>query len=1133
MSLILREKHLVDGKYSIKDLVDLKELRALFQSFTDSMGFTIGFLNVPELEILIATGWRDLCTKYHRHCPLAAKRCRRSNARLVRHLNHSGQIVIETCANGLVDCATPIIIKGKKIAILATGQVCIKPPDIAYFKKQARLFGCNEAAYLRALKEIPVIPEKKLKQVTRFLGKLAHAVTRMGYDGLAEKERTEKLSYEVCQRKKTEDILSETAGQLRSLNNNLADGMVYQIKSSLDGLKRKFTFVSSAVKRFHKLTVEKTLRDPSLIYQQVLEEDRPLLAKKELRAARTKTPLETDVRIRLPSGEIRWRRFKSAPRLSKEKRVLLWDGIEFDITELKTTERMLKDSEMQYRKLFENSHDAMMSLEPPSWRFTSANISMLRMFKAKNVAELCRHSPWALSPRQQPDGRDSAGKAREMIQTAMRKGSHFFEWTHRRLNGEPFPAEVLLTRGEKTEGGFLQATVRDITERKRAEANLARRMAFDEMMTRISNRFAVSSATEMDVAIESALCSVGQLFGSERVFIALIDPVRRSWSGSHEWRIPKIPSVVRQIPNVPFGIMRWSEKKLLANQVVQINSIQSYPSGASTERRFHKKMGIKSAICVPMLGLKGKVFGYISLHSMVHERIWSEEHATQLRMIGNTIAGAIERAQAEEALRASEQQLQLQFRRMPLACILWSPDFRVMLWNPTAEKIFGYKASEARGKKAYELIVPKAVQPEVASIWKRLLHGDASAHSINENVTKFGKTILCKWTNTPLRQADGKVIGILSMAEDITEIKKAEDSLRENERQLRQIIDAVPHMIFAKDTNGRFLLVNQATAMMYDKKPAELVGLRRQDVHPVPEEVKKYLNSDREILTAGKPKVSLNEIFTDIHGRVHILQTIKLPFRMAGKQEDVILGVSVDVTEQKKIEDFRNDIVRTVSHELRTPLSIQKEGLSLILDGSLGRINQQQKEVLTVALRNIGRLTRMITSLLNISKIEAGKIELKKEMVNLQNLARGVVLEFKEKAEEKKIQWKLQFSEDSTQVYADPDKITQVFSNLIDNALKFTQHGSIEISIRVLNDEVECGVQDSGIGIAAENLSKVFEKFQQFSRVSGPGEKGLGLGLSICKGLIELHGGRIWVQSHPGRGTKVTFVLPQYREGSN
>jgi len=157
------------------------------------------------------------------------------------------------------------------------------------------------------------------------------------------------------------------------------------------------------------------------------------------------------------------------PIFDKDGQVIQMIEYSIDITERKKAEEALQESKELHRILFESSHDAIMTLEPPSWKFTTGNPAMIKMFKAKNEAEFISYGPEALSPARQPDGRDSAEKAKEMIETAMREGSCFFEWTHKRIDGEDFPATVLLSRVKMAGKIFLQATVRDMTVQKRAE----------------------------------------------------------------------------------------------------------------------------------------------------------------------------------------------------------------------------------------------------------------------------------------------------------------------------------------------------------------------------------------------------------------------------------------------------------------------------------------------------------------------------------------------------------------------------------------------------------------------------------------------------------------------------------------
>jgi len=217
---------LVDGKYGIEDLVDVEELRWIFQRFHEATGFTIGFLDHPDLNVLIATGWRDICAKMHRASPISAESCYRSNRHLLDNLDTPGKLVIEECDNGLVDCAFPIIIKGKHIASLATGQLLLHEPDLERFRRQAREFGFDEKTYMDALSEIPVVPEDKLRSVTTFLGEMALLLSQVGYARLTIKEDAERLEREIAARKETEQALAAERERLLVTLRSIGDGVI-------------------------------------------------------------------------------------------------------------------------------------------------------------------------------------------------------------------------------------------------------------------------------------------------------------------------------------------------------------------------------------------------------------------------------------------------------------------------------------------------------------------------------------------------------------------------------------------------------------------------------------------------------------------------------------------------------------------------------------------------------------------------------------------------------------------------------------------------------------------------------------------------------------------------------------------
>jgi signal transduction histidine kinase len=234
--------------------------------------------------------------------------------------------------------------------------------------------------------------------------------------------------------------------------------------------------------------------------------------------------------------------------------------------------------------------------------------------------------------------------------------------------------------------------------------------------------------------------------------------------------------------------------------------------------------------------------------------------------------------------------------------------------------------------------------------------------------------------------------------------------------------------------------------------------------------------------------------------------------------------------ERKRLEQTKDEFVRTVSHELRTPMTIIREGVSQIQSELLGPISEQQKHVLNITLKGIDRLRRIIDNLLDIAKIEAGKLKLEKDKIDLVDLIKGVCVSFRTPIEKKGLELRSKVPDHEVYVSADRDKIIQVLTNLIGNAVKFTESGYIEVSLNEYEDFVECCVQDTGVGIQKENQLKVFDKFEQTSRQAGPGEKGTGLGLAISKNLIELHDGKIWVESEFGKGSKFIFTLSRLME---
>lgn len=373
---------------------------------------------------------------------------------------------------------------------------------------------------------------------------------------------------------------------------------------------------------------------------------------------------------------------------------------------------------------------------------------------------------------------------------------------------------------------------------------------------------------------------------------------------------------------------------------------------------------------------------------------------------------------------------------------------------------------------------------------------------------------------------------------------KVEYDLRKANEEWERTFNAVSDAIFILNTDYVVLKGNRAFFKMLGARPEDIVGKKCYEVihegdrpwHGCPlEDTKLDSKSHIEEVEISKTGpsllVSTSPIFDDsgkLVAAVYVARDITERKRMVRDLQEAKEKLEKTNKELTKLDQLKSSFIATVSHELRTPLAIIKEGISLILDKIPGEINKKQLKILDVSLHNIDRLARIINSLLDISKIEAGKVELKKVFVSMSDTIARIASNFENTIKQKGLELRLDIDKSAEKIYADTDRITQVVINLLDNAIKFTDKGYIEISCKDKKDFIECSVADTGVGISREDLLKVFDKFQQFGRVAGAGEKGTGLGLSIAKNIIDMHNGSISVESELGKGTKFTFKLYKY-----
>lgn len=363
------------------------------------------------------------------------------------------------------------------------------------------------------------------------------------------------------------------------------------------------------------------------------------------------------------------------------------------------------------------------------------------------------------------------------------------------------------------------------------------------------------------------------------------------------------------------------------------------------------------------------------------------------------------------------------------------------------------------------------------------------------------------------------------LAREIIQRKSAEKGLRESSDYFSKIINSVADPIFVKDRQHRWVLINNAYCAFIGYPAEKVLGKTDKDFFPQ-KETEIFWAKDEQVFNSGKENIN-EENFTDSKGVIHVISTKKTLY-VDNNGAEFIVGVIRDITEHKRIDKLKDEFIGTVSHEIRTPLSITKEGVSLVLDKVPGPLNEQQARILTIAKSNIDRLARIINSLLDISKIESGKTGFRWETFEIIALIKQVISSLDLKLKEKGLTLRSDLPKAAIIVFGDTDSITQVLINLIGNALKFTDNGFIDVAAKDKGAHIEISVSDTGVGIGEEDMPKLFEKFRQFGRVNGPGEKGTGLGLAIAKGIVTIHKGKIWAESELGKGTKITFTIPKH-----
>ncbi len=472
---------------------------------------------------------------------------------------------------------------------------------------------------------------------------------------------------------------------------------------------------------------------------------------------------------------------------------------------------------------------------------------------------------------------------------------------------------------------------------------------------------------------------------------------------------------------------------------------------------------------------------------------------------------------ALELKEAQEHEKAIVENAIDVICCL-DEDFRFTVINNAAEKRWGFKRENLAGKSFFSIVHPDdeqntrigmhaiALGQMIGSLESRVILADGSILHVRWSVSWLtrGETFYC-------------------VAHDITQRKLAEALLKESEQVKRLIVESMPLGLVIVDEYGCIESLNGRTRQMFGfEDESELIG---QPAAILSAGESKTLELPTTEEFDGLEFVETKRVLTALkkNGQTFPMEVTFSRYLLNMEKKTII--VIADITLRQEIEQLKRDFVAMVSHDLRTPLTTITLAMQMFDEGLMGTLNRAGKQQVNTTEKNLERLNRLVNTLLDIEKLEAGQMEIRKAPIDMNSIVSQSVDSIVSLAHEKGISIATEL--DECEVEGDSSTLIQVLVNLLSNAIKFSPEGStITVAARTADDGTTVTVSDQGRGIPEHLLKDVFERFKQVEASDRTEKKGSGLGLSICKLIIDAHGGEIGVYSAVGQGSTFWFCLP-------
>ena len=497
------------------------------------------------------------------------------------------------------------------------------------------------------------------------------------------------------------------------------------------------------------------------------------------------------------------------------------------------------------------------------------------------------------------------------------------------------------------------------------------------------------------------------------------------------------------------------------------------------------------------------------------------------------------RKQNEENLRIALHNVEFHIENSPFAVIDFNNNFQVTKWSAKAQKLFGWRSEEIIGKSIQEFRwVHEEDADRVASLMSNLIaSGKTSNVNVNKNYRKDGTIITCEWNNSVLTDAQGELLSVHTLVRDITERDEYEKKLAHSHRLMQYVIEHDRSAIALVDRDMRYVFVSEKFIKDYNIEDNDIIGKSHYEVFPdIPERWKEIHRRTMK----GEITSAENDPFKREDGSVVWVRWECRPWYEA---ENIIGGIILYtevITAQKESEielikakekaeesdRLKTAFLQNMSHEVRTPLN-SIVGFSQLLSEP-GQTPSEIKTFSEIILESSDKLIRIITDVIEISKIQAKQTGLDLSRFDVVQTLTGIVKEYKEVAHRKKISLilKQDIESEKSFIISDISKLEKILTHLIDNAIKFTHQGSVEITSKIEKGNLHFSVTDTGIGIPDELQRSIFEPFRQLESRISIDYGGNGLGLAIVKAYVELLHGSLYLKSEKTQGTKFSISIP-------